>query len=81
MTSARARALNDRLQPLATAFYADPFVDMHNRMKSALVLFGRIPCGAVRPPLVRVGAAEIERIRVALEQAQVFRDSAMLEAE
>jgi 4-hydroxy-tetrahydrodipicolinate synthase len=76
----RARALNDRLQPLATAFYADPFVDMHNRMKAALVLLGRIPCGAVRPPLVQVGRDEIERIRVALEKAQVFRDGAMLEA-
>ena len=24
-------------------FYADPFVDMHNRMKEALVLLGRLP--------------------------------------
>jgi len=77
---ARARALNDRLQPLASAFYADPFVDMHNRMKAALVLLGRIPSGAVRPPLVKVGGAEIERIRIALEQAQVSPDGAMLEA-
>jgi 4-hydroxy-tetrahydrodipicolinate synthase len=77
---ARARALNDRLAPLAAAFYADPFVDMHNRMKAALVLLGRIPCGAVRPPLVRVGPDEIERIRIALENARVFRDGAMLEA-
>jgi 4-hydroxy-tetrahydrodipicolinate synthase len=76
----RARILNDRLQPLAAAFYADPFVDMHNRMKAALVLLGRIPCAAVRPPLVKIGAAEIERIRVALEEAQVSRDGAMLEA-
>jgi 4-hydroxy-tetrahydrodipicolinate synthase len=77
---ASARALNDRLQPLAAAFYADPFVDMHNRMKAALVLLGRIPCGAVRAPLVQVGREEIERIRVALEKAQVFREGAMLEA-
>ncbi|MBO0757675.1 MAG: dihydrodipicolinate synthase family protein [Bradyrhizobiaceae bacterium] len=77
---ARARALNDRLNPLAAAFYADPFVDMHNRMKAALVLLGRIPCAAVRPPLVKVGAAEIERIRLALEKAQVSRDGAMQEA-
>jgi 4-hydroxy-tetrahydrodipicolinate synthase len=77
---ARARALNDRLNPLAAAFYADPFVDMHNRMKAALVLVGRIPCAAVRPPLIKVGAAEIERIRLALEKAQVSHDGAMLEA-
>jgi 4-hydroxy-tetrahydrodipicolinate synthase len=76
----RARALNDRLNPLASVFYADPFVDMHNRMKAALVLLGRIPCAAVRPPLVKVGAAEVERIRLALEKAQISRDGAMLEA-
>jgi 4-hydroxy-tetrahydrodipicolinate synthase len=49
-------------------------------MKAALVPLGRIRCAAVRPPLVRVGAAEIERIRVALEMAQVSGDGAMLEA-
>jgi 4-hydroxy-tetrahydrodipicolinate synthase len=53
---------------------------MHNRMKAALVLLGRIPCAAVRPPLVKIGAAEIERIRVALKEAQVSRDGAMPEA-
>lgn len=77
---ARARALNDHLNPLAEVFYADPFVDMHNRMKAALVLLGRIPCAAVRPPLVKVGAAEVERIRAALGKAQVSRNGAMLEA-
>jgi 4-hydroxy-tetrahydrodipicolinate synthase len=76
----RARALNDRLNPIASAFYADPFVDMHNRMKAALVLLGRIPCAAVRPPLVKVGPQEIERIRIALDKAQVSREGAMLEA-
>ena len=65
---------------LAAAFYADPFADMHNRMKAALVLLGRIPCVAVRPPLVKIGAAEIERIRVALKKAQVSRDGTTLEA-
>jgi len=77
---ARARALNERLHPLAAAFYADPFVDMHNRMKAALVLLGRIPCAAVRPPLVKVDATEIERLRIALAQAKVARDGARLEA-
>ena len=50
-------------------FYADPFVDMHNRMKEALVLLGRLPAAVVRPPLVKLGAAEIERIRLALVEA------------
>jgi hypothetical protein len=35
---AEAKRLNDRIEPTARVFYADPFVDMHNRMKEALVL-------------------------------------------
>ncbi|HEX3499793.1 MAG TPA: dihydrodipicolinate synthase family protein [Stellaceae bacterium] len=66
---AAARALNDRLNPLAEAFYADPFIDMHNRMKEALVLLGRQEHAFVRPPLVKLGAAEIGRIAAALEAA------------
>jgi 4-hydroxy-tetrahydrodipicolinate synthase len=64
-----ARALNDRIYPLARVFYADPFVDMHNRMKEALVLLGRLPRATVRPPLVKLAPAEVERIRVALIDA------------
>jgi 4-hydroxy-tetrahydrodipicolinate synthase len=63
---AEARRLNDRIDPLMRAFYADPFVDMHNRMKEALVLLGRLPRAVVRPPLVKLEAAEIARIRQAL---------------
>ena len=63
---AEARRLNDRIEPLMRVFYADPFVDMHNRMKEALVLLGRMPRAVVRPPLVKLGAAEIDRIRLAL---------------
>ena len=74
---ARARALNDRIFPIAHAFYADPFVDMHNRMKEALVILGRIPCAAVRPPLVKLREAEIRRIEQALEQAGVRGHGAM----
>ncbi len=66
---AAAKALNDRIYPLARAFYADPFVDMHNRMKEALVLLGQLPRAVVRAPLVKLGAAEIERIRLALMEA------------
>ena len=66
---ARARALNERIRATAQVFYADPFVDMHNRMKEALVLMGRIPRAVVRPPLVKINAAEIERIRGALVAA------------
>src|SRR5215469_1973265 len=40
---AEARRLNDRVYPLARVFYAEPWADMHNRMKEALVLLGRLP--------------------------------------
>jgi 4-hydroxy-tetrahydrodipicolinate synthase len=73
---AAAKAMNDRIYPLARAFYADPFVDMHNRMKEAMVLLGRLPRAVVRPPLVKLGAAEIERIRVALLDAGVLDERA-----
>jgi 4-hydroxy-tetrahydrodipicolinate synthase len=39
---------------------------MHNRMKEALVLMGKLPRAVVRPPLVKIPADEIERIRRAL---------------
>jgi 4-hydroxy-tetrahydrodipicolinate synthase len=61
-----ARALNDRLEPLVRVFYAPPFVDMHNRMKEALVLLGRIPAAHVRPPLTPVSESERASIRRAL---------------
>ena len=58
-----ARQLNDRLDPLVRVFYAPPFVDMHNRMKEALVILGRIPAAHVRPPLTPVSDAERAAIR------------------
>ena len=64
-----AQAINDRIYPLASVFYAQPWVDMHNRMKEALVLLGKLPRAVVRPPLVKIEAAEIERIRLALVEA------------
>jgi 4-hydroxy-tetrahydrodipicolinate synthase len=66
---AEARRLNDRIDPLARAFYAEPWVDMHNRMKEALVLLGRLPRAVVRPPLVKLGSAEVARIRRALVES------------
>ena len=64
-----ARRINDRLDPLVRVFYAPPFVDMHNRMKEALVLLGRIPAAHVRPPLTPVAPAEREAIRRALVES------------
>ncbi len=65
----QARRLNDRLDPLVRVFYAPPFVDMHNRMKEALVLLGRLPAAYVRPPLTPVSEVEREAIRAALRAA------------
>jgi 4-hydroxy-tetrahydrodipicolinate synthase len=42
---------------------------MHNRMKEALVLLGRLPRAVVRPPLVKLGSAEVARIRQALVES------------
>jgi 4-hydroxy-tetrahydrodipicolinate synthase len=66
---AEAKRINDRINPLARVFYADPAVDMHNRMKEALVLLGKLPRTVVRPPLVKLGELEIARIRQALIDA------------
>jgi 4-hydroxy-tetrahydrodipicolinate synthase len=73
---AAARRLNDRLYPLARVFYSDPWVDMHNRMKEALVLLGRLPRAVVRPPLVKISRAEIDRIRAALVEAGMLAQKA-----
>jgi len=70
---AEARRLNDRIHPLAQAFYAEPWADMHNRMKEALVLLGRLKRAVVRPPLVKLDPAEIARIRMALVEAGLLR--------
>jgi 4-hydroxy-tetrahydrodipicolinate synthase len=63
---ATARKINDRIFPTAEVFYSEPWVDMHNRMKEALVLMGKLPRATVRPPLVKVPQSDIEKIRKAL---------------
>ena len=69
-----AQAINDRIYPLAQAFYTPPFLDMHNRMKECLVLLGRISQANVRPPMVKITQAEIDRLAQALKQAGITRD-------
>src|SRR5438034_11483200 len=71
---AAAKRLNDRIYPLARAFYCDPWADMHNRMKEALVLLRRLPRAVVRPPLVKLSRAEIDRIGAALVESGLSRD-------
>jgi 4-hydroxy-tetrahydrodipicolinate synthase len=78
---AKAKAVNARIRVMTQVFYANPFVDMHNRMKEALVLLGRIPRAVVRPPLVKISQAEIERIRLALIEAQLLPAGKAMAAE
>jgi len=66
---AGAQKIQARIMPTAEVFYAEPWVDMHNRMKEALVLLGKLPRAVVRPPLTKISPQEIERIRAALISA------------
>ena len=77
---AEAKRLNDRIAPTARAFYAGPFVDMHNRMKEALVLLGKLPRAVVRPPLVKIQRAEIAAIRQPLIEAGLLDKNAARDA-
>ena len=63
---AAAKAINDRMFPMQQAFYAPPFLDMHNRMKETLVMLGRLDRAVVRPPLVKLSAFELSRLRAAI---------------
>ncbi len=74
---ARAKALNARIYPLVQAFYAPPFLDMHNRMKEALVMLGRLERAVVRPPLMKLSDAELSRLRSALDEAQIATEGAL----
>ncbi len=70
----KAREIHDRITPTAEVFYSEPWVDMHNRMKEALVLLGKLPRAVVRPPLTKLPAQEIERIRAALTAAGLLTE-------
>jgi 4-hydroxy-tetrahydrodipicolinate synthase len=71
---AEGRQISERIYPLAQVFYSTPLADMHNRMKQALVLLGRLPRAVVRPPLVKLEAAEIARIRRALVRSGLLAE-------
>ena len=66
-----AQAVSDRIYPTTRAFYADPMLDMHNRMKEALVHLGRMEAAHVRPPLVRLSRNEVDRIAALLDEAGI----------
>jgi len=72
---AKAKAVAARIFPTAEVFYGDPFVDMHNRMKEALVLLGKLPRAVVRPPLMKLSDLEVERVRRALIAAGLLDEN------
>jgi len=67
-----AQAVAERLFVLTEVFYAEPFLDMHNRMKAALVILRRLPAAHVRPPLLPIEADERTRIADALARADLL---------
>jgi 4-hydroxy-tetrahydrodipicolinate synthase len=69
-----AHALNDLIWPITDVFYSDPFLDMHNRMKEALVLLGRQKNAYVRPPLMKLSDQEITKIRHGLINGGLLED-------
>ena len=74
---ATAQKLADRIYYTTQVFYSDPFGDMHNRMKEALLLLGRIDGPAVvRPPLMKLTETEIAGIAEAMTAAGIARDGA-----
>ena len=69
----KAQAVNERIYQMTEVFYTEPWVDIHNRMKEALVLLGKLPRAVVRPPLMKISSSEIERIKQALVKAELLK--------
>ncbi|UPY37322.1 dihydrodipicolinate synthase family protein [Sediminicoccus sp. KRV36] len=68
-----ARALHERLEPLAEAIYgAPPGGRATARLKFCLAEMGVIPCPAVRPPQPPVLGAEAAMLRLALRESGVL---------
>jgi 4-hydroxy-tetrahydrodipicolinate synthase len=67
-----AQEINDKIFPLAQTFYSPPFLDMHNRMKEALVLLGKLEQAIVRPPLMKLSDKEINNIKLALIKSNML---------
>lgn len=67
-----AQRLYERLYPMTQVFYKGPILDMHNRMKEALVMLGRLERAVVRPPLLPISEADRAEIRAALVKGQLL---------
>ncbi|MEK9646059.1 MAG: dihydrodipicolinate synthase family protein [Alphaproteobacteria bacterium] len=73
----KAKDISARIYPTAQCFYSQPICDQHNRMKEALVMLGRLDGPAVvRPPLQKLGEAELDRIRAAIDAAGLDAEGA-----
>jgi 4-hydroxy-tetrahydrodipicolinate synthase len=66
----RARAVHEKLYPLAAAIYRDaPGARATARLKACLKLLGRLSCDAVRPPQRPVTSTELHALEQALRAA------------
>jgi 4-hydroxy-tetrahydrodipicolinate synthase len=69
----RAQAIQARINPLKEVVYAsgEPSGDAHARMKTAMMLAGRLRSNLTRPPVGVPTGAMLERIRKAVSAAQL----------
>lgn len=67
-----AQTIGARLQALADVIFAPPVTDYRARTKEALKLMGVIDHTVVRPPLLSVNEAEMEKVRRALTRAMML---------
>ena len=71
----QARAINDKIYPLARAVYAAaPGGLVSARLKACLVMLGRIEAGFCKPPVGELSRAELEALAVALRSAGLEPD-------
>ena len=65
-----ARAINERIYPLARAIYGTaPGGHANARLKTCLKLVGKLGCDAMRPPIGPLPATEIAMLEMALAEA------------
>jgi len=69
----RAQAIQARINPLKEVVYAsgEPSGDAHARMKTAMMLAGRLRSNLTRPPVAAPTGPILERIRKAVAAAQL----------
>lgn len=69
----RAQAVQAKINPLKEVVYAsgEPSGDAHARMKTAMMLAGRLRSNLTRPPVTAPAGVMLERIRSAVAAAQL----------